>query len=77
MYLPLASWTPSELEDAIDKLSDARDVLKRAGCYRAYAAVLEITAEARSQLARRQAELRAATDRQLSMVPPGAYDEPR
>jgi hypothetical protein len=76
MNVRLSTLTDDELADASDKLSSSAVFLRSLGRYQAAAQCLSVSRECCQILIRRGDDHRDSLARQLSLIPPGAYDEP-
>ncbi len=74
--IPLTHWSEHELELHYASLVSASVSLKAMGRYALAAQVAAIRMEIYSELARRSSIASIEAGRQLSLAPPGAYDDP-
>jgi hypothetical protein len=76
MFVGLSSLTTAEIEHAIDALSLSSVFLRALGHYSLAAQCKSKATELNQHLLRREADRRQMMDRQLSLAPPGAYENP-
>lgn len=74
--LPLSAWSTKDLDSAYDTLGEAASLVRADGRYHLSAMLLAMRSEINSILMQRSTELLMHSARQLSLVPPGAYDDP-
>jgi hypothetical protein len=76
MYHPNLTGTTAELDAAAEALGRASSVCRELGLYGLSTQLRSLMQEVNQHLLRREADHRQYVARQLSLVPPSAYDEP-
>jgi hypothetical protein len=76
MFVALSTLTTAEIEHGIDALSFSAAFLRGLGHYSLAAQCKSRAQELNQHLLRREADHRQMMARQLSLAPPGAYENP-